>query len=99
LSLIQKLDQATLSRKLLFVLHHQQQRSWHDIVTFDESWFYFNTDHELIWLQGDGEIPEMERQTIQSGKVMLTIVWTQSGFHLINVFPKDSNFNASYYIT
>jgi hypothetical protein len=43
-------------------------------MTFDESWFYFNTNHELIWLLPDGEIPEMERQIVQSEKVMLTIV-------------------------
>jgi hypothetical protein len=70
-------------------------------VTLDESWFYFNlnTDHELIWLQPDGEIPERERRTIQSKKVMLTIVWNPSGCHLINVLPKGFKFNASFYVT
>jgi hypothetical protein len=34
-------------------------RSWHDIVTLDESWFYLNTTHERIWLApGDTEFPE-----------------------------------------
>jgi predicted cupin superfamily sugar epimerase len=56
------------------MLERQKQRSWHDIVTLDESWFYLNTDHELIWLQPDGEIPERERRMIQSEKVMLMIV-------------------------
>jgi hypothetical protein len=68
-------------------------------VTLDESWFYLNTNHELIWLQPDGEIPERERRTIQSEKVMLTIVWNPSGFHLINVLPKGFKFNASFYVT
>jgi hypothetical protein len=81
----------------------KKQRSWHDIVTLDESWFYLhlNTDHELIWLQPDGEIPERERRMIQSEQVMLTIVSNPSGFHLINVLPKGFKFkfNASYYIT
>jgi hypothetical protein len=83
------------------MLERQKQRSWHDIVTLDESWFYLNlnTDHELIWLQPDGEIPERERRTIQLEKVMLTIVWNPSGFHLINVLPKGLKFNASFYIT
>jgi hypothetical protein len=69
-------------------------------VTLDESWFYLNTDYELIWLHPDGEIPERERLTIQSGKVMLTIVWNPSGFHLINVLPKGFKFkfNASFYV-
>jgi hypothetical protein len=85
------------------MLERQKQRSWHDIVTLDESWFYLNlnTDHELMWLQPDGEIPKRERRTIQSEKVMLTIVWNPSGFHLINVLPKGFKFkfNASFYVT
>jgi hypothetical protein len=95
----QKLDPVILSQELLSMLQRQKQRSWHDIVTLDESWFYLNTDHELIWLQPDGEIPERERRTIQSEKVMLTIVWNPSGFHLINVLTKWFKSNASCYVT
>jgi hypothetical protein len=89
----------TLLQELLPMLERQKQRPWHDIVTLDESWFYLNTNHELIWLQPDGEIPETEWRTIQSEKVMLTIVWNLSGFHLINVLPKGFKFNASFYVT
>jgi histone-lysine N-methyltransferase SETMAR len=99
----QKLDRVTLSlsQELFPILERQKQRSWHDIMTLNESWFYINlnTDHELIWIQPDGEIPERERRTIQSEKVMLTIVWNPSCFHLINVLPKGFNFNASFYVT
>jgi hypothetical protein len=78
------------------MLERQEQRSWHDIVILDESWFYLNTEHELRWIQPDEEIPERERRTIQSEKVMLTIVWNPSAFHLINVPPKGFKFNASF---
>jgi histone-lysine N-methyltransferase SETMAR len=81
------------------MLERQEQRSWHDIVTLDELWFYFNTEHELIWLHPDEKIPERERRMIQSEKVMLTIVWNPSGFHLINILPKEFKFNASFDIT
>jgi hypothetical protein len=96
LSHSQKLDRVTLSQELLPMLEQQKQRSWHDIVTLDDSWFYLNTDHELIWLHPDGEIPERERCTIQSEKVMLTIVWNPSGFHLINVLQKGSNSTRAF---
>jgi hypothetical protein len=56
------------------MLEHQERRSWHDIVTLDESWFYLHTDHELIWAQANAEIPERERHTVYSQKVMLTII-------------------------
>jgi hypothetical protein len=68
-------------------------------VTFDESWFYLHTDHELIWAQPDAEIPQRERHTVRSQKVMLTIVWNPGGFHLVNILPKGFKFNASYSVT
>jgi hypothetical protein len=95
----QKPDRMTLSQELLPMLEQQKQRSWHDIVTLDESLFYLNTDHELIWLQPDGEISGRERPTIQLEKVMLTIVWNPSGFYLINVLSKKLKFNTSFYVT
>jgi hypothetical protein len=90
----QKLDRATLPQELLSVVERQEERSWHDIVTVDESWFYLNTDDELIWLRREEEIPERVRQMVQSQKVMLPIVWNLNGFHLIRVLPKGFKFNA-----
>jgi histone-lysine N-methyltransferase SETMAR len=81
------------------MLGRQKERSWHDVVTLDESWFYLNTAHELIWLQPDEEAPERELHIIQSPKLMLTIAWNPNGFHLIDVLPKGFKFNASYYIS
>lgn len=99
LSHSQKSDRVELSRQLLSMLEIQQVRSWHDIVTLDESWFYLCTDHEMIWLQSDEKVPERERPTIQSKKLMLTIVWNPNGFHLINVLSSGCKFNASHYVT
>jgi histone-lysine N-methyltransferase SETMAR len=81
------------------MLERQGRQSWHDIVTLDESWFYLHTYHELIWAQPDAEIPERERHTVQSQKVMLIIVWNPGGFHLVNILPNGFKFNASYHVT
>jgi hypothetical protein len=54
------------SQYLLTILREQQTRAWHDIVTLDESWFYYITDHELIWLPPDGKVPDLERARVQS---------------------------------
>jgi hypothetical protein len=56
------------------MLQHQKDRAWHDIVTLDDSWFYFTTDHERIWHPEGTEAPERERITVQSRKMMVTIV-------------------------
>jgi hypothetical protein len=78
------------------MLERQGRRSWHDIVTLDESWFYLHADHEPIWVRPDAEILERERHTVQSQKVMLAIVWNPDGLHLVNILPKGFKFNASY---
>jgi AraC-like DNA-binding protein len=95
LSRCQKLDRVRLSQQCFLMLERQERRSWHDNVTLDESWFCLHTDCELIWAQPDAEIPERERHTVQSQKVMRTIVWNPGGFHLVNILPKGFEFNAS----
>ena len=93
----QKAIRVNLSRELLRVLEVQQSRSWHDIVTLDESWFYFSTDHERMWLAPGETVPDRERHLIQSPKMMITIVWNPSGFHIVTALPKGLKFNACYY--
>jgi hypothetical protein len=58
---LSRLDRVTLSQEMLSVLERQEVRSWHDIVTLDESWFYLNPDHELMLLRPEEGIPESER--------------------------------------
>jgi hypothetical protein len=50
------------------MLQHQKNIAWHDIVTFDESWFYFTTDHERIWFPEGREALEKEWITVQPRK-------------------------------
>jgi hypothetical protein len=68
------------------------------MVTFDELRFCLNVDHERIRLHPNEEIPERERHTIQSEKVMTTIIWDPSAFHLIKLMPNGFQFNANYYV-
>jgi hypothetical protein len=68
LSHSQKLDRVILLQQLLSVLERQERRSWHDMVTLDESWFYLSVDHELIWLQPDEKTAEREQHSVQSEK-------------------------------
>jgi hypothetical protein len=80
------------------MLQHQKYRAWHNTVTLDESWFYFTTDRERIWLPEGTEALERERITVQSRKMMETIVWNPTGFFRIVALPKEMKFHADYYI-
>jgi transposase len=88
-----------MSLALSTILTAQNAKRWHDIVTLDESWFYFSTDYETIWLPSDVPLPERERLSIKSRKMMITIVWSPVGFIRIAALPKGGKFNSDYYIS
>jgi histone-lysine N-methyltransferase SETMAR len=81
------------------MLQHQKDRAWHDIVTLNESWFYFTTNHKRIWLPEGTEALGMERITVQSRKMMVTIVWKPTGSYRIVAPPMGMKFNADAYIS
>jgi hypothetical protein len=68
-------------------------------MTLDESWLYYTTDHEFRWFPPNGKVPDRERVTIQSKKVMLTIVWSPTGFAVVTALDNGWKFNAGYYVT
>jgi hypothetical protein len=88
-----------LSSSLLPMFEGQEQRTWHDIVTLDESWFYhhYRIDHELIWLPWGDKVPEKTPVTGQLKHLMVTIVWSPPRFPRIQVLPTRCRFNSLYY--
>jgi hypothetical protein len=62
----QKARRVQYSRSILAILRTQQARALYDIVTLDESWFYYIPDYELRWLPAGGKVPDRERVAIQS---------------------------------
>jgi hypothetical protein len=81
------------------MLQHQKDKLWHDIVTVDESWFYFTGDDDRIWLSEETESPERERIIVQSRKMTVIIVWHPTGFYRIVALRKGTKFNSDYYIS
>jgi hypothetical protein len=55
-------------------------------------WVLGSADHESIWPSPEDEAP-------QRARMMLTVVWNPHGFCLIDVQPKDSEFNVEHYIS
>jgi hypothetical protein len=71
----QKKIRALMTIELLQVLSVQSTRQWHDIVTLDESWIYLFSEHDLMWTAPGEIVVNRERQTVQSSKFMLTVLW------------------------
>jgi hypothetical protein len=68
-------------------------------VTLDESWFDYITDHELILLPPDGKVPDPEGVTIQSEKVILTIVCGPTRFAVVIAVGSGCKFNTGHYVS
>jgi hypothetical protein len=90
----QKQIRVQMATELLRVLSAQSTRQWHDIVTLDESWIYLFSEHDLMWTAPGEIVADRERHTIQSPKLMLTVVWNQIGFHVLKALPKGRKFNT-----
>ena len=97
LTAAQKADRVGKSGELLRLLRSMNKGRRHLIVTLDECWFYLHEDHSVQWLP-PGEKPAVrERITVQTPKMMLTIVWNTEGFHVVEILPKGAKFNADYF--
>jgi hypothetical protein len=83
----QKEIRVNIADELLRVLVGQVTHQWHDIMTLDESWVYLYTEHEM-WASPGETVPDRDRQTIQSPKLVLTVVWNPNGFHVVKLLPK-----------
>jgi hypothetical protein len=93
----QKRIRVNMSRELLRVFSVQMARQWHEIVALDESRIDLYCEHDLMCMAPGEIVPDRERQTVQSPKLMLTIVWNPRGFHIVKAIPKSGKFSAQYY--
>jgi hypothetical protein len=96
LSATQKAQRVTLANQLLLELRSIKHHGWHFVVTLDESWFYFATDHEQIWMIPEEEPPARSRRMIQDRRIMVTVAWSPLGFHIVKALPRGGSFDAEY---
>jgi hypothetical protein len=80
--------------ELLRVLSVQSMRQWYDIVTLDESWIYLFSENDLMWTTPGEIVLDRKWHTVQSPKLMLTIVWNPIGFHALEALRKGRKFNT-----
>jgi hypothetical protein len=82
----EKATRVQIAIELKKVLLSAKHRGWRYILTGNESWFYFNINHDKIWIQETDLLPTRVRQTISSPKRMPTTFWSHSGLLSFNCF-------------
>jgi hypothetical protein len=86
-----------MSQDLLQILRLVKHHAWKYIVALDEARFYFSNHFDRIWLP-HGELPLFfPKQTIANQKLMITLVGSPHGFHVIQSLPKGIKWTGKYY--
>jgi histone-lysine N-methyltransferase SETMAR len=89
-----RVDMANSMLKMIAEARHQ---SWRSFLTGDESWFFYSTDYEQMWLPRGEMAPTRARHIISRPKVLITIFWSPLSFPVIDVLPTREKFTALYF--
>jgi len=68
-------------------------------ITGDQAWFYLDNPFEEQWTESPSDVSTHVKRTIQSRKVMITVLWGIHGFYLVDPLPDDQTYNSVYFIT
>ena len=93
----QKKDRKFYSKEILLLLKKNQKQNYNNIVTGDESWFFFYNPQKSIWSDKKTENPKIISKKNYQKKILLTIFFSPSGFHVIDELPEKTKFNSSYF--
>ena len=83
-------------KDLHFFLKRRKQNNWDGLVTGDQSWFFLSYPHKGKWCTPEEESPQEVSQACNWNKIMVTILWSVNGFHVVNAKPTSVRFNSSY---
>jgi hypothetical protein len=93
----QKAERVSLSADLLKILLEDQETFFANVLTGDESWFYFEYPHESIWAPSRDDVPEKIEQKIDTEKCLISIIWSVNGIHSLLDVPKGTTYNSTFF--
>jgi hypothetical protein len=80
---------------MLVALRAQEHNHWHNIVTGDESWFYFEYGRDCLWICSLDKTPDYPKRVIATEKHVLTVFWNPDGFQVVTILPTGASFNVA----
>jgi histone-lysine N-methyltransferase SETMAR len=98
LTAAQTVQRVADARRLLKSLKADQKNNFRNIMTGDESWFYYQYESDAMFAHSRDEVIPRVSKTIDAKKVMFTIFFT--GTQLVNLaqLPRGRKYNAEYFI-
>jgi transposase len=97
LNATQKKERVKIATDMLKILKEDEENDFANIITGDESWFWYRYDHEAVWATAGEAAPERPKQGLGCEKVM---IWTFWGVNVTPVFvdlPKGETMTAKVF--
>jgi histone-lysine N-methyltransferase SETMAR len=93
----QKAERVSLSTDILKILKENQKTRSINIITGDESWFYFEYPHQSVWAPSRDELPERIKQKIGTEKCLISVIWSVNGIDSLLDVPKGTTYNTTFF--
>lgn len=84
--------------KTLPILLESEKCGFANILTGDESWFYFSYPMGDCWIKEIEDRPLAEKKMIGSRKIMMTIFWNGDGQVFLQPLKEKEHINAAYFV-
>jgi hypothetical protein len=92
-----KAERVSLSADLVRVLKENQKTGFRNILTGDESWFYFEYPNQSVWVPSRDEVPERIKQKIETEKCRISVIWSVNGIHSLPDVPKETTYDTTFF--
>jgi hypothetical protein len=93
----QKRDRVADSRRLLTALRADAANGFVNIITADESWYYWSYSHSSQWSTSRDLVPTRPIKKIDSKKSMFTLLFSGYGLLVLDSLPKGCKMNSQYF--
>jgi transposase len=97
LNATQKRIRKELATEMLTILKEDEENDFVNIITGDESWFWYRYDYDAVWVKPGGVVPERPKQGLGSEKVMIEVFWGVDGTPVFVDLPKGETMTAKVF--
>ena len=85
------------SAALLATLEKASKNSFRFLVTGDETWFFYTSPNNGLWLPPDAEAPTAQRDSHYAPKTMVTVFWGIKGAEIVMALPAGRRWDGDYF--
>lgn len=93
----QKNQRKELSSELIDVLDSASTHNFRFLVTGDESWFFYRSPNNGLWMPKDAPRPESQRPSHYGDKTMIVIFWNLDGPLIVEAVPEGRSADAYWF--